>query len=90
MKTKKDYEDIWQKACFSQDMTYKHISGKPIQGKKTNYAREICLTIHHRVQGSENVQSTSSSVKADATDANKKKIEKELKLDKNKNKATEN
>ena len=34
MKTKKDYEDLWQKARFNQEIIYKNISGKPIEEEK--------------------------------------------------------
>ena len=88
MKTKKDYEDVWQKARFNQEIIYKNISGKPIQEKKKSYAREICLTIHHRVQGHKDMEekTNASSTRtthsenkvtsnADSTDAEKKVTE---------------
>tara|TARA_B100001094_G_C18194708_1_gene809871 strand:- start:1322 stop:1621 length:300 start_codon:yes stop_codon:yes gene_type:complete len=67
MKTKEDYEDVWQKARFNQEIIYKNISGKPIQESKKSYAREICLTIHHRVQKGINEESTTHQVSTSNT-----------------------
>ena len=71
MKTKKDYEDLWQKARFNQEIIYKNISGKPIEEEKKSYAREICLTIHHRITENE-----ADANKADAGKADQSKKEK--------------
>ena len=69
MKTKKDYEDVWQKARFDQKIIYKNMSGQTVKDDQKDYARELCLTIHHRYQDqkvSEQKLTTDTSTQAEA------------------------
>lgn len=49
MKTKEDYEDVWQQADFNQKVEIKALSGHTLSKAVQEETMKMLLTVKHRV-----------------------------------------